>query len=118
MTQTPFESIISWVRKGYPEGIDPTEFPPLLALLTRVLDETQVTQVALTLAREHGADTYEDRAGQCEPESCGERAGHTRRGGQHEQRGQETDPDAGQQRKTDACGERCGGARRRYPQAS
>ncbi|NMO03934.1 DUF3349 domain-containing protein [Gordonia sp. TBRC 11910] len=57
MTQTPFESIISWVRKGYPEGIDPTEFPPLLALLTRVLDETQVTQVALTLAREHGADT-------------------------------------------------------------
>lgn len=55
--QTPFESIVAWVRKGYPEGIDPTEFPPLLALLTRVLDETQVTQVALTLAREYGTET-------------------------------------------------------------
>lgn len=55
-SQSPFDSIISWVRKGYPEGIDPTEFPPLLALLTRVLDEEQVTQVALTLARDYGSD--------------------------------------------------------------
>ncbi|GAB17905.1 hypothetical protein GOEFS_041_00590 [Gordonia effusa NBRC 100432] len=55
--QSTFESIVSWVRKGYPEGIDPTEFPPLLALLTRVLDEQEVTTVALTLAREYGTDT-------------------------------------------------------------
>ncbi len=54
--QSPFESIVAWVRKGYPDGIDPSDFPPLLALLTRVLDEEQVTQVGLTLAREYGTD--------------------------------------------------------------
>ncbi|ROZ83435.1 DUF3349 domain-containing protein [Gordonia sp. OPL2] len=49
-----FESAINWIRKGYPEGVPPTEFPPLLALLTRVLDEREVTTVALNLARDHG----------------------------------------------------------------
>ena len=51
-----FDSAVNWIRKGYPEGVPPTEFPPLLALLTRVLDEEEVTTVALTLARDHGAE--------------------------------------------------------------
>ncbi|MEP9390807.1 DUF3349 domain-containing protein [Gordonia sp. VNQ95] len=51
-----FESAVNWIRKGYPEGISPTEFPPLLALLIRTLNEEQVTDVALRLAREHDLD--------------------------------------------------------------
>ncbi|MGW0036432.1 DUF3349 domain-containing protein [Gordonia sp. NPDC003376] len=47
-----FESAVGWIRKGYPEGIPSTDFPPLLALLIRSeLDETEVTEVALRLAR-------------------------------------------------------------------
>ncbi|MCH5643956.1 MULTISPECIES: DUF3349 domain-containing protein [unclassified Gordonia (in: high G+C Gram-positive bacteria)] len=64
-----FESAINWIRTGYPEGIPPTEFPPLLALLVRVLDEEDVTTVALTLAREYGVDqpvTEEQIAGAIE----------------------------------------------------
>lgn len=52
----PFESIVNWIRKGYPEGIPDTDFPPLLALLTKVLDEKEVTAVALRLAHEYGTD--------------------------------------------------------------
>ena len=57
-----FESAINWVRQGYPEGIPPTEFPPLLALLVRVLDERQVTDVVLELGRDRDGDPLtEDR---------------------------------------------------------
>lgn len=52
-----FESAVNWIRKGYPEGVPPTDFPPLLALLIRTLDETEVTDVALRLARDHSLDT-------------------------------------------------------------
>ncbi|AZG48115.1 DUF3349 domain-containing protein [Gordonia insulae] len=63
-TGTPlFESAISWIRQGYPEGIPPTEFPPLLALLVRVLDEAQVTDVVLQLAKYYDVENpvTEDR---------------------------------------------------------
>ncbi|MFT4201929.1 DUF3349 domain-containing protein [Gordonia sp. (in: high G+C Gram-positive bacteria)] len=51
---TTFDSIVSWIRQGYPDGVAPSEYPPLLALLTRVLDEKDVTKVAQTLAGELG----------------------------------------------------------------
>lgn len=51
-----FESAVNWIRQGYPDGIPATEFPPLLALLIRTLDEDEVTDVALRLAREHDVD--------------------------------------------------------------
>lgn len=57
MATSLFESAVNWIRKGYPEGIPPTDFPPLLALLIRVLDEDQIMQVALQLTREYGVDT-------------------------------------------------------------
>lgn len=56
MAASLFESAVDWIRKGYPEGIPTTDFPPLLALLIRSLDEVEVTEVALALAREHGVD--------------------------------------------------------------
>ena len=52
-----FESAVNWIRKGYPEGIPPTDFPPLLALLTKVLDEDQIMRVCMQLAAEQGLGT-------------------------------------------------------------
>lgn len=53
-----FDSAVNWIRKGYPDGVPPNDFPPLLALLMRSsLSEEEVTNVALTLAREHGIDS-------------------------------------------------------------
>lgn len=49
-----FDSIVGWIRGGYPQGIERSDFPPLLALLTRVLDEQEITRVAQTLAAEAG----------------------------------------------------------------
>ena len=61
---TLFESAINWVRQGYPEGVPATEFPPLLALLIRVLDERQVTDVVLHLGRDlNGEPLTEEQIG-------------------------------------------------------
>jgi hypothetical protein len=47
-----FQSVLSWVRKGYPEGVPPTDYYPLLALLARSLSEDEVVQTAWTELRE------------------------------------------------------------------
>ena len=39
-------SIVSWLRAGYPEGIPPTDYFPVLALLTRRLSNDEVKAVA------------------------------------------------------------------------
>jgi Protein of unknown function (DUF3349) len=39
-------SIIEWLRAGYPEGIPPTDYFPVLALLTRRLSNDEVKVVA------------------------------------------------------------------------
>ncbi|AFA72192.1 protein of unknown function DUF3349 [Gordonia polyisoprenivorans VH2] len=57
MSSSLFDSAINWIRKGYPEGIPPTDFPPLLALLMRTLSEEEVTNVALVLAKEGSSDS-------------------------------------------------------------
>lgn len=51
-----FDAILDWVRKGYPEGVPPKDYFPLLALLKRSLDEEQVTRAILTVFKEHGTD--------------------------------------------------------------
>ncbi|HTC69226.1 MAG TPA: DUF3349 domain-containing protein [Acidothermaceae bacterium] len=40
------ESIVAWVRKGYPEGVPRQDYIPLLALLKRRMTEDELTQVA------------------------------------------------------------------------
>ncbi|MGB3302452.1 DUF3349 domain-containing protein [Gordonia sp. (in: high G+C Gram-positive bacteria)] len=57
MAPSLFDNVIKWVRAGYPEGVPASDYPPLLALLTPVLSETEITDIVLTLALEHGADT-------------------------------------------------------------
>ena len=39
-------SIVSWIRAGYPEGIPPTDTFPVLAFLTRRLGNDEVKAVA------------------------------------------------------------------------
>jgi len=56
MATNVFENVVNWIRKGYPDGIPPTDYPPLFALLSPVLSEEEITEAVITLAREHGVD--------------------------------------------------------------
>lgn len=42
-------AIIAWLRAGYPEGIPPTDYFPVLALLSRRLTHDEVKEVAADL---------------------------------------------------------------------
>ncbi len=44
-------SIVSWLRAGYPEGVPPTDTFPVLALLARRLSNDEVKAVACELVR-------------------------------------------------------------------
>ncbi|WP_428342437.1 DUF3349 domain-containing protein [Mycobacterium sp.] len=39
-------SVVAWLRAGYPEGIPPTDYFPVLALLSRRLSNDEVKVVA------------------------------------------------------------------------
>jgi Protein of unknown function (DUF3349) len=49
-------SIVSWLRAGYPEGIPPTDTFAVLALLTPRLSNDDVKSVAAELMRRGGSD--------------------------------------------------------------
>jgi hypothetical protein len=49
-------SIIDWLRAGYPEGIPPTDYFPVLALLTRRLSNDEVKLVARELMQQGDFD--------------------------------------------------------------
>ena len=42
-------SIVAWLRAGYPEGVPPTDYFPLLALLSRRLSNDEVKEVTRAL---------------------------------------------------------------------
>lgn len=42
--------IVAFIRAGYPQGVPPTDYIPLLALLRRRLTDDEVTEVAIQLA--------------------------------------------------------------------
>ncbi len=66
MASNVFDNVINWIRTGYPEGIPPTDYPPLFALLSPMLDEAEITDVVLALALSRdpeSATTREDVAG-------------------------------------------------------
>lgn len=48
-------SVLSWLRAGYPEGVPAHDYTPILALLRRQLTDEEVEQVGRALADE-GAD--------------------------------------------------------------
>ncbi|MDR2280570.1 MAG: DUF3349 domain-containing protein, partial [Gordonia sp. (in: high G+C Gram-positive bacteria)] len=41
MAPTLFENVVNWIRAGYPDGVPAADYPPLLALLTPVLTESE-----------------------------------------------------------------------------
>jgi hypothetical protein len=47
-------AIASWLRAGYPEGVPPTDYMPVLALLSRRLTTDQVKTVASELMQPGG----------------------------------------------------------------
>lgn len=49
-------AVVDWLQEGYPSGVPPTDYIPLLALLRRRLSEDEVREIALELA------TNEDRS--------------------------------------------------------
>ena len=55
--QSFFDSVLNWLHEGYPEGVPPTDYFPLLALLTRSLTEEEVVKVAQTVLKQADSDT-------------------------------------------------------------
>jgi hypothetical protein len=54
---TPLESVLAWLREGYPEGVPPKDYFPLLALLKRSLTEEEVVQAAQSVLRSADSET-------------------------------------------------------------
>jgi hypothetical protein len=49
-------SVLDWLREGYPAGVPPTDYIPLLALLRRRLTEDEVREVAAEIAQLDAAE--------------------------------------------------------------
>ena len=52
-------TIVDWLRAGYPEGIPPTDYFPVLALLTRRLSNDEVKAVAHELTQRGDFDNVD-----------------------------------------------------------
>ena len=58
MALPPFlNSIIQWLRAGYPEGVPDVDYIPLFALLGSQLTDTEVKEIADELANESDPDS-------------------------------------------------------------
>ena len=52
-----FDSVLNWLHEGYPGGVPPKDYFPLLALLKRSLSEEEVVKAAQTVLRQADCDT-------------------------------------------------------------
>ena len=55
-----FENVIGWLHRGYPEGVPPKDYFPLIALLKRSLTEEQVVKAAQAVLRGSDSDTVSE----------------------------------------------------------
>jgi hypothetical protein len=51
------DNVVGWLHDGYPQGVPPKDYFPLLALLMRSLTEEEVISAARTIVRHTDADT-------------------------------------------------------------
>jgi hypothetical protein len=51
------ENVVNWLNAGYPEGVPPKDYFPLLALLKRSLTEDEVVKAAQSILRSSAGDT-------------------------------------------------------------
>jgi hypothetical protein len=57
---TVLENVLAWLHDGYPEGVSPKDYFPLLALLKRSLSEDEVVQAAQTVLKGSDSETVTD----------------------------------------------------------
>ena len=55
--RTVLDNVLSWLHDGYPEGVPPKDYFPLLALLKRSLTEEEVVKAAQTVLKGTNSDT-------------------------------------------------------------
>jgi hypothetical protein len=51
-----FENVLGWLNQGYPDGVPPKDYFPLLALLKRSLSEDEVIKAAQSVLRSTDSD--------------------------------------------------------------
>lgn len=51
-TSNPLAPVLGWLHEGYPEGVPPKDFYPLLALLARTLSDEELDEIVATLIDE------------------------------------------------------------------
>ena len=54
--QNFFDSVLNWLRAGYPEGVPPKDYIPVLALLKRSLSEEDVVKAAQAILKQADSD--------------------------------------------------------------
>jgi len=59
--QSVLESVLSWLHQGYPEGVPPTDYFALLALLKRSLTEEEVVKAAQAVLKGTDSDTVSEQ---------------------------------------------------------
>lgn len=57
VNQTVLDNVLGWLHQGYPEGVPPTDYFALLALLKRSLTEEEVIQAAQSILKKSHSDT-------------------------------------------------------------
>ena len=55
--KTVLENVVNWLNVGYPEGVPPKDYFPLLALLKRSLTEDEVVKAAQSILRSTNGET-------------------------------------------------------------
>ncbi|MFT3661168.1 MAG: DUF3349 domain-containing protein [Gordonia sp. (in: high G+C Gram-positive bacteria)] len=55
------QSVVNWLRTGYPNGVPEHDYVPLFALLRRQLTIEEIGEVAVTLSNAADSDTVIDR---------------------------------------------------------
>jgi hypothetical protein len=51
------DSVLSWLHRGYPDGVPPKDYFALLALLKRTLTEEEVVAAAQSVLKRANSDT-------------------------------------------------------------
>jgi hypothetical protein len=55
--RTVLDKVLGWLHAGYPEGVPPKDYFPLLALLKRSLTEEEVVKAAQSILKATDSDT-------------------------------------------------------------
>jgi len=60
--RTVLDNVLGWLHQGYPEGVPPTDYFALLALLKRSLTEEEVVKAAQSILKSTDSDEVTEAA--------------------------------------------------------